>query len=153
MVNLIEPAGRDLPLVIGPNDYDINATFECSAPNTTTLWRVENYLLVDRDQFARQGMTVLDPRQGFSKLVFEAPNEDRKGGLPFVFEALDKCYFTLDCLAVEDSVNVVISDDVRSSQTVASCHCSKLLFMYICKVIHAEGREPGWQGGLEPPTF
>ena len=147
VVNLTEPAGRHLPLVIGPNDYDINATFECSAPSTTTLWRVENYLLVDRDQFTRQGLSVLDPQQGESKLVFEAPNEDSKGGFPFVFEALDKCYFTLYCLAVEDSVNVVISDDVRSFQTVASCHCSKLLFMYICMPVPRGGSE----GSDEPP--
>ena len=124
-------------MFLGPNksyDYDINATFECTAPGTTTLWRVDDYLLVDRDQFARQGLTVLDPQQGFSKLVFDAPNEDMKGGFPFVFEALERCYFTLCCLAVEDSVNVHTSNETSSSLTVATYDCSELLFMYISQV-------------------
>ena len=141
MVNLTEPDGRDVPLVIGCDDYDINATFECTAPGTTTLWRVDDYLLVDRDQFSSQGLYVLDRQQGLSKLVFAAPNEDRKGGFPFVFEALERCYFTLYCLAMKDSVNVIIPDETNSSQTVASYHCSESLFMYICQVMHVYHRE------------
>ena len=133
-MNRIDPPVQDMDcpshLVLGP-DYDINATFECTAPGTTTLWRVDNYLLIDRDQFTRRGLFVLDPRQGESKLVFEAPNDDSKGGFPFVFEALERCYFTLCCLATEDSVNVHTCKETYSSQTVASCYCSELLFMYI----------------------
>ena len=136
MVKLTEPA--EVPLVLGPDDYDINATFECTAEGNT-LWRVENYQLVDRDQFVKQGLYVLDHKQGYSELIFEDTNkfEMRKGGFPLVFEALDRCYFTIYCLAMKDSMNIEISDDIRSSQTVASCHCSELLFMYICQLSHA----------------
>ena len=126
-----------VPLVIeSEDDNNISATFECTAPGTTTLWRVDNYLLVDRDEFAGHGLIVLDPRQGLSKLVFEAPNEYMKGGFPFVFEALGRCYFTLCCLAVDESLNVNTCDEIHSSQTVASCYCSELLFMYIRQVMH-----------------
>ena len=139
MVNRTDPPVEEddfpLHLVLGPEDYDLNATFECTAPGTTTLWRVDNYLMVDRDEFEDPGLSVLDPRQGLSKLVFEDSNEERKGGFPFVFEALESCYFTLCCLAVKNSVNVMIPDETRSCQTVTTCHCSELLFMYICQVI------------------
>ena len=141
MVVRTDPPVQDMDcpshLVLGPNksyDYDINATFECTAPDTTTLWRVGDYLLVDRDEFMKQGLIVLDPRQGESKLVFKDSNEERKGGFPFVFEALERCYFTLCCLVVEDSVNVHTCNETYSSLTVATYDCSELLFMYICQV-------------------
>ena len=139
MVNLTEPADREAPLVLGPDDYDINATFDCTAAEGTILWRIDNYQLVDRDQFGEQGLFVLDHRQGYSELIFKDTNEfeGRQGGFPLVFEALDRCYFTIYCLAMKDSMNVENSDDIRSSQTVASCHCSELLFMYICQLSHA----------------
>ena len=144
MVKLTEPADREAPLVLGPDydDYDINATFECTAEGTT-LWRVDNYQMVDRDQFDDQGLFVLDHEQGRSELIFKDTNgfEGREGGFPLVFEALDRCYFTIYCLPIKDSLNVENSNDIRSSQTVyvASCHCSELLFMYtyICQLSHA----------------
>ena len=142
MVKLTEPDGREVPLVLGPEDYDINATFECTAEGTT-LWRVDNYELVDRDQYAHQGLFVLDHRQGYSELIFKDPNEfeGRQGGFPFVFEALDRCYFTIYCLAIKDSLNVDTSSEIyaNSFQTVASSiHCSEFLHLKAMHVYHRE---------------
>ena len=144
MVNLTEPADRDAPLVLGPDDYGINATFECTAEGTT-LWRVDNYEMVDRDQFNDQGLFVLDHEQGRSELIFKDPNEfamtPRQGGFPLVFEALDRCYFTIYCLPIKDSVNVDISSEIytKSFQAVASSiHCSELLHLQVMHVDHRE---------------
>ena len=143
MVKLTEPDGRDAPLVLGPDNYDINATFECTAEGTT-LWRVDNYEMVDRDQFDDQGLFVLDHKQGRSELIFKDTNEfeNRIGGFPLVFESLDKCYFTIYCLPIKDSLNVNTSSEIiypNSSQMVASSiHCSELLHLQVMHVYHRE---------------
>lgn len=143
VITLDNPNDRTLPFVLGPGEKDLNATFECTLNNESIIWKVEEYCLIDRDEFSSQGLTVLDRKQGHSKMVLASPTDMEKGGFQFLFDSFERCFVTISCFALTNHVVVNVTSSSLSQTTIASCHCSKLKYLYtvggvhFCQIMHA----------------
>lgn len=112
----------EMEYILLPTTEKGNLTYQCVTSTSTLLWQIGGcdsddlgYQLVDRDEFALNGVHVQDSTgSSFFRLYDE--------GRDFITQQLRSRWFTVECVAIVDDLNVY-----RSNTFIV-----ELYGMYVC---------------------
>ena len=76
-----------------------NVTYNCSVPEGSVVWQLNEYQLIDRDLFESNGIRVQESER-FSEIILTP------AGISFLTREFNEMSFNVQCLAVVDNVNV-----------------------------------------------
>ena len=97
----------DTTHILVPASVTGNITYTCVTTSSTLLWQIGgcdadelSYQLIDRDEFALNGIVVQDSTSGSSSLLLYM------AGREFLSKQLQSDWFTVQCVAIVDDLNV-----------------------------------------------